>query len=152
MWAQTGARIRRVEAAATEGTTLLHALQNDIIAGSAAPHSAPNLTESREGIRFFECPSIAREVDAVTNEIWTLLKEDDDLRPDEIAVLIAGSDQESYQLQIGEAFRSFHRLPFNEVGLPATSGGRVLDAAKLLLRSEERRVGKECRSRWRAQP
>src|SRR5690606_17294027 len=90
MWAQTGARIRRVEAAATEGTTLLHALQNDIIAGSAAPHSAPNLIESREGIRFFECPSIAREVDAVTNEIWTLLKEDDDLRPDEIAVLIAG--------------------------------------------------------------
>src|SRR5690606_19964696 len=39
-----------------------------------------------------------------------------------------------YQVQIGEAFRSFHRLPFKEVGLPAISGGRVLDAAKLLLR------------------
>ncbi|AWV88479.1 exodeoxyribonuclease V subunit gamma [Bradymonas sediminis] len=130
MWAATSAEITRSEAASEAPDNLLGALQSDIIASADAPAKQ---ADAAQGIRFVECPSIAREVESVANEIWTLLRDDEDLRPDEIAVLIAGSDQESYQVQLGEAFRSFHRLPFNEVGLPATTGGRLLDAAKLLL-------------------
>lgn len=133
MWAATTAKTLRTPTVDEAPKNLLQALQNDTIAGKSAPVAAQNRTNSTDGIQFFECPSIAREVDAVSNEIWALLKDTKDLRPDDIAVLIAGSDQEAYQTQIGEAFRSFHLLPFNEVGLPETSGGRLLDAAKLLL-------------------
>lgn len=135
VWAGTGARIQRLDPAASAPTTLLRALQDDIIAPSAPPALARQPAGSQNGLRFFECPSIAREVEAVTNEIWALLNDEKqgELRPDDIAVLIAGADQQSYQLQLTEAFRSFHNLPFKEVGLPAAGGGRVLDAAKLLL-------------------
>lgn len=108
---------------------LLDALQRDIATGDSPPSDEP----TTEGVRFFECHSVKREAEAVANEIWTMLRSSDDLRPDDIAVLIAGDDQQQYQTHLEAVFQSFENLPRTIVELPAGSTSRVLEATQLLL-------------------
>jgi exodeoxyribonuclease V gamma subunit len=113
---------------------LLEAVQQDVVVGATAaavPHSAANM----QGIAFFECASIKREVEAVAGRIWQLLYEAEpgSLRPDDIAVIIAGSDQHAYQAQIEAVFANFDSLPLTLVELPAASKSRIIEAAGLLL-------------------
>src|SRR3989441_3192314 len=51
----------------------------------------------------------------------------------------------------GDVISNLHVLPHNGVGMSEKAiahPGAVVDDDKALERSEERRVGKECRSRW----
>lgn len=117
---------------------LLSALQNDVIAHSSNRSNDP-INERRadpnlsDGVQFFECPSIKREVEAVANEAWSLLREDASLRPDDIAVVIAGADRDAYLAQIESIFPGFHALPHTIVEMPASSDSRLLEAVRLLL-------------------
>ena len=131
MWNAVADEIRSPRAGGDDRSpqNLLLAMQRDIEAGG----DAPDEIEHREGVQFFECPSIKREVEAVANEIWTLLRQSEDLRSDDIAVLIAGDDQQAYQAQIEAVFKSFENLRYTMVELPAGSESRVLEAARLLL-------------------
>jgi exodeoxyribonuclease V gamma subunit len=110
--------------------TLLQALQHDIITGADQPLEPAT---SDAGLSFFECPSIKREVEAVANEVWTLLRDQPSLRPDDIAVVIAGADRDAYQAQIETVFSGFRALPHTIVDLPASSETRLLEAVRLLL-------------------
>lgn len=141
-----------------DGTSdnLLSEIQRDIRLGQAALPDAKTQTYSEKdpaGVAFLECPSIAREVEAVAEQIWRLMLENDRahrisgaerLRMDDIAVLIAGSDQSLYQTHIAQIFPNFPGLKRPQsgetiglnpvyVGLPPAREGRVLEAVELLL-------------------
>ncbi|MFU8804421.1 MAG: exodeoxyribonuclease V subunit gamma, partial [Bradymonadaceae bacterium] len=134
MWARVAKTITsEIPEPEQEQASLLKTLQADVLDPDADFGRGED--ESHEGVTFFECPSIKREVEAVAGQIWTLLQKNDGptLRPDDIAVVIAGSDQAAYQAQIEAVFSNFHNLPYSLVELPATSKSRVLEAARLLL-------------------
>src|SRR2546423_7227503 len=71
------------------------------------------------------------------------------------ALPISLDDETAATLKEEISSSPFHRLPLNEeissLSVAAVSSSRApvsLIACRALLRSEERRVGKECRSRW----
>lgn len=130
MWAKMADQVELSVPNEPEHPNLLTALQADIIDNSDKPRPGPT---GDDGVQFFECPSITREVEAVANEVWTLLRRESTLRPDDIAVVIAGADRDAYLAQIETVFSGFRRLPHTIVDLPASSESRLLEAVELLL-------------------
>lgn len=89
-----------------------------------------------ERLAVLSCPSIQREAEIVVQDIWQRVKDsgetDKPLRFDEIAVLIAGSDVDSYRSHLEQACRQTNRLPVSVISRPATAE-RLVEAALLLL-------------------
>lgn len=135
-----------------EEATLLGAIQSDVLAGR--PESADRRVRGQdESVRFAACPGVGREVEAVANEIWRLLKQaeekedqqaeekedqqaeetDDPLQLNDIAIIVNDDDLDKYVSQIKSVFGSFRELPYNVFGLPARSESRLVEAVHLLL-------------------
>jgi exodeoxyribonuclease V gamma subunit len=121
--------------------TLLARLQQDIVQGGAADSPAPAFRfdpEHDSSLRIFACPSIAREVEVIAGEIWTLVergaRDADRLRFHEIAVIVADTaNLESYQAHIESVFQSLHRIPVSLTDSRPVSSSQVLDAIERLL-------------------
>lgn len=125
-----------------EDRTLLEQLQTDILLRRPEPARPPEENRFAEdrSLQLFACPSIRRECEAVAGEIWRLVQEDGEraerrepLRFNEIAVIVAGRDRESYFSHLSAAFRETWDIPHNVVDLPFEGSSRVAEAASMLL-------------------
>lgn len=84
------------------------------------------------GVELLACPSVAREVEIVASEIVRMLREDPEMRANEIAVLLPPGATDPYLGQIPAIFGALD-LPFHVVDAPAVGHGHVAEAAGLLL-------------------
>ena len=129
------------------GSGLLHHLQNDIFERkpeqflekcpeqiSTAPYRPD------ETLKLTAAPSVRREVEWVADEIWRLMREDQPgsertpLRFSDVAVIVNSAERDIYLPQIEAVFAACNNIPCSISDLPGTTGSRVVEAMKLLLR------------------
>jgi exodeoxyribonuclease V gamma subunit len=108
--------------------TLLRRLQHDIL---RREHSPPAPLD--DSLRVLEHASIRRECEAIASAVWALLKDDETLRFDDVAVLVPPGDAAAYAAHLPAAFREAHDLPHRIVGLPPVEPTPILEALELLL-------------------
>ncbi|MBS2030451.1 MAG: exodeoxyribonuclease V subunit gamma [Deltaproteobacteria bacterium] len=113
--------------------TLLGSLQREILERAPAPPAPRPVARDDESLCVLKAPSVRREAEAVAEEIWSLVERDPDLRFNEIAVIVAGRDRETYFAQLTAAFRACHDLPHNVVDLELARTSSLAEAVQLLL-------------------
>jgi len=115
--------------------SLLHRLQGDLLRREPARETPPSDAPARgDGtIVALEHASVRRELEAVASEIWRLVREDESLRFDEIAVLVPPGDAAAYATHLPAVFAEAHDLPHQRVGLAAPHASGVVEAIDLLL-------------------
>lgn len=115
--------------------SLLRRLQADMLSRKPTTRlAAPAVGTPFDGVEVAPAPSLRRECEFVAGRIWALLhSETEPLRLDDVAVLIAPHDAESYVAPLLTAFRENHDLPWQLVGLPFALTSPVVEAALLLL-------------------
>jgi exodeoxyribonuclease V gamma subunit len=86
-----------------------------------------------ESLVVLEHAGVRRELEAVASEIWRLVREDESLRFDDIAVLFPEFDAQSYVAHLPAVFHEAYDLPHRIVGVPVTSESHVAEAIELLL-------------------
>jgi exodeoxyribonuclease V gamma subunit len=116
-----------------EGATLLDRLKRELLGEKRAPSKiAPD-----GSIRILACPSVAREVEIVASEIWELVgaasSKGRKLRFNEIAILLAGSDEDAYRSQIASVLPQAHEIPLGSAALFRPMENRAIEAVRLLL-------------------
>jgi len=115
--------------------TLLRRLQSDVLhrqRGLEHPGS-PGAFDRDESIVVLEHASVRRELEAVASEIWGLVREDETLRFDDIAVVFPEPDSQSYAAHLPAVFHEAYDLPHRIVGLPVAGESHVAEAIELLL-------------------
>ena len=114
--------------------SLLGELQQDILNRAPERKAGEHTLLDNDGsIRFLACPGMAREVEIVANEIWSLL-ERDPIRLHQIGVLVPDALYADYLPHLESAFARLHRLPTNIVSRGAGSESRIGEAVTMLLR------------------
>ena len=108
--------------------TLLTRLQHDILRRDSSPPAPLD-----ESLTVLEHASVRRECEAVASAIWDLVRRDETLRFDDVAVLVPPADAAAYAAHLPAAFREAHDLPYRRVGLPPVEPGPILEAIELLL-------------------
>jgi exodeoxyribonuclease V gamma subunit len=120
---------RFVDALAAGGPSLLHRIQHDLMRRQAATcDEAPD-----DSLVILENASARRELEAVASEIWELCETRDDLRFDEIAVLIPEATAGEYGAQLAAVFREAHDIPFQSLGVGVIGPSRVDEVVDLLI-------------------
>ncbi|HEY3816788.1 MAG TPA: exodeoxyribonuclease V subunit gamma [Polyangiaceae bacterium] len=119
---------RFVDPMAAAPRTLLRQLQGDVLR-----REAPAAPAEDASVVVLEHASIRRECEAVASAIWDLMREDESLRFDDVAVLVPPGDAAAYAAHLPAAFREAHELPHQIVGLPPVEPGRIEEAIELLL-------------------
>ena len=122
--------------------TILESLQESILVREAerAPKQPGDPPADDGSIRILACPGIRREVETVKNEIWSMVRSNDDrggappLRFHEIAVLIPDSACDAYLPHIRSVFAEPRELPVEITTRSAAEMSRVAGAIELLLR------------------
>lgn len=114
-------------------SSLLSRVQDDVLERRAFPL----VREPADGtIRAFACPGVRREVEAVAEEIWRLVRESREgtpLRFHEIAVLVHAEDRDTYLPHVSAVFGQARRIPHHVVDLSLQAESRVVEAAGLLV-------------------
>lgn len=132
LWKSLGVK-PKIHKAPPTGETILERLQRELLDGET-PKSRANPDGS---VRVLACPSVAREVEIVAGEIWELVRAADaagrKLRFNEIALLLAGREQDAYRSQIAAVLPQAHAIPVNSAALFRPQEHRVLEAVRLLL-------------------
>ena len=116
------------------GTTLLAQVQTDILTRaniSSRPDDTPPCSDG--SIRIFACSDVRRELEVVGEEIWHLVKEDDSLRFNDIAVWINPSTASVYTAQLPAVFREVESIPYHLVDIPVVDNVRIVEALRLIL-------------------
>ena len=113
--------------------TLLGRLQREILERAPTPQAPQPIAKDDESLRVLQAPSVRREAEAVAEEIWSLVQRNPELRFNEIAVIVAGRDRETYFAQLTAAFRACHDLPHNVVDLELARTSSLVEAVQLLL-------------------
>ena len=134
-----------------EHSSLLASLQHDILFRAPANSSHRDSRGDPDGdaIRMLACPGIRREVEIVANEIWALIKRDDQaasaapIRFHEIAVLIPDAACDSYLPHIETVFARQHQIPVELVSRSYANESRVAEAIELLLQLPRGRFTRE---------
>ncbi len=93
-------------------------------------------------LRLLACPSVRREVEAVADEIWALLRAHPELPPREIAVLLPPAVAEEYLPHVLGVFAESHGLPCHVVDLDPPSARPVLEIARLLVELPRSRLAR----------
>jgi exodeoxyribonuclease V gamma subunit len=109
--------------------TLLRQIQSDVMRREHGPRAAA----ADESLAVLEHASVRRELEAVASDIWRLCEANDDLRFDQVAVLVPEGDAGEYAAQIAAVFREAHGIPVQTVGIAAGAPSRVVEAVTLLL-------------------
>ncbi len=120
-----------------ETTTTLGRLQAEILGGE---RQTDDPFQRDESLVILACPGIRREAEIVANEIWRLVRDDDEsgrsherLRFPDIAVLVADSaNLTAYQAHFRAVLEELYNIPFNMVNLPLAGESRLLEAVLLL--------------------
>ena len=125
-----------------ERSGLLHFLQKDILFREPPRSPKPEQAEesaSDQTLRFVAAPSIRREVEWVADEIWRLMREDEQsdggpsLRFSDVAVIVNSEGRDAYLPQIESVFAACNEIPRSVSDLPGASGSRLIEAMSLLL-------------------
>jgi len=119
---------RFVDPMAASPRSLLCQLQSDLL--RREPAGTPTEDES---VVVLEHASIRRECEAVASAIWHLVRQDESLRFDDVAVLVPPGDAAAYAAHLPAAFREAYELPHQIVGLPPAEPSRIEEAIELLL-------------------
>ena len=123
--------------------SLLSLLQRDILYREPERVfnlKSPPLCEPDRSIRLVAAPSVRREIEWVTDEIWRLLREDRPpsgtprLRLSDIAVIVNSAARDLYLPQIEAIFASCHNLPGSFSDLPGATNSRLIEAMSMLLK------------------
>ncbi len=120
---------------APEPPSMLVALQSDILFRQSenAADSSASIAADDDSIQILACPSIQRELEIIGNEIWRLLRADDDLRFNDIAVLVSRSDRELYHAHLPAVFGELHQIPYHLAETSLRDSSRIVEALELLL-------------------
>ena len=119
--------------------SVLGRLQGEIL---NEEHDVNTPAEPDRSLVILGCAHIRREAEVVANEIWQLIRNDNDLRDTsrerlrfrDIAVLLVdGATQLAYQTHFRAVFEDLHGIPFNMVDLPLAGEYRVIEAVLMLL-------------------
>jgi exodeoxyribonuclease V gamma subunit len=114
--------------------SLLSRFRSDVLRG--VPRTRPRVEEvefaSDPSLRFSACPGVRREVEVIADAIWKLVREDEVLRFNEIAVVLAGRDEGIYRAHIGAVFAENFDLPHHMLEVPLASTSRIVEAIELL--------------------
>jgi exodeoxyribonuclease V gamma subunit len=117
--------------------TLLRQLQSDILRREPTGRSLDPEGAAHAGadgsLVVLEHASVRRECEAVASTIWALVKADESLRFDEIAVLVPPGDAAAYAAHLPAVFREAYDLPHELVGVPPVEPSRIAEAIDLLL-------------------
>ncbi|HUH00608.1 MAG TPA: exodeoxyribonuclease V subunit gamma, partial [Kofleriaceae bacterium] len=122
---------RFVEPAPASPATALSRLQHDIAARADQP-SEERLHQD-DSVRVLACPSVQRELEIIASEIWRLMRADETLRFNEVAVLVAPGAYEHYHAHVRAVFSESHRMPHHLVDVPLSSESRIVEAFDMLL-------------------
>jgi len=109
---------------------ILNQIQHDILCRQPRRSNSLNL-EQDNSLVVLACANPRREVEAVANMIWDLIRNDPDLKLNDCAVIT--HDMELYQHEIEQVFESIHDLPYHLIDGISGSAGRLEDAANSLL-------------------
>jgi exodeoxyribonuclease V gamma subunit len=121
---------RFVDATDDAPRTLLRQIQSDVMRRDSGGHRAAAPDQS---LALLEHASVRRELEAVASDIWRLCEAHEDLRFDEIAVLVPDGQAADYAAQLTTVFREAHDIPHQTVGLPVGGASRIAEAIGLLL-------------------
>jgi len=113
------------------GDTALARLQRDILERAPAPRDPP--LEADDSIRLLACAGARRELAVIGSEIWRLMRADDSLRFNDIAVLFPRGGAEVYQAHVAAVFGELHDIPHHILDAPLAVESRVAEAFELLL-------------------
>ncbi|HEY1696385.1 MAG TPA: exodeoxyribonuclease V subunit gamma [Polyangiaceae bacterium] len=129
--------------------TLLRELQHQVLrrepqrrsagsspSGAEALHASADARRTAGGdasVTVLEHASVRRECEAVASAVWQMVKDDETLRFDDVAVLVPPGDAAAYAAHLPAAFRQAHEVPHQIVGLPPSEPGHVEEAVELLL-------------------
>jgi exodeoxyribonuclease V gamma subunit len=115
--------------------TLLRQLQSDVLRREPAREQPdPRAPFAQDAsLVVLEHASVRRECEAVASAIWELMRRDESLRFDDVAVLVPPGEAAAYAAHLPAVFREAHDVPYQVVGLPAAHPSRVGEAIELLL-------------------
>ncbi|HEX3344992.1 MAG TPA: exodeoxyribonuclease V subunit gamma, partial [Polyangiaceae bacterium] len=119
---------RFVDPTAGSLRTLLRQLQRDVLR-----REAPTAPAEDASVVVLEHASVRRECEAVASTVWELMRQDESLRFDDVAVLVPPGDAAAYAAHLPAAFREAHELPHQIVALPPVEPGHIDEAVELLL-------------------
>ena len=86
-----------------------------------------------KSLNFWSCASIQRECEAVASEIWELVTTHEDLRFNDIAVVVQPGERTLYQTHLESAFEQTGGIPSNVIDVEGADTSPMLEAAELLL-------------------
>ena len=119
--------------------TLLRLVQGDILRNMPEPEGRRIDLSQDSSLRVLACPGIRREAEVIAGEIWSLMEADEKrsgrepLRFNDIAVLVAGSDPETYFTHLAAVFEETYGIPFSISDSPFAAESRVAEAVAMLL-------------------
>jgi len=123
---------RPVDQPAGDSPTLLEAFQTDVLEFEQAAHS-PRDPKPDDSVRFIEAPGVRRELEAIADEIWSLVLAHEDVDFNDIAVIVNPRRREEYQMHLEAVFEEVRGIPFNLVDVERGDGSRLLQAVELLI-------------------
>lgn len=118
-----------------DGRSLLRAVQSDIVRRVEAvdPGEASGGLADDGSVVVLATKGIRREIEAVADEIWSMIREDESLRFNDIAVIVGPASRDEYMPHIEAVFAQRHLIPHNIVDLDLAAASAVAEAALLLL-------------------
>lgn len=110
--------------------SLLGTLQRDLLTRAPAAAAPLEPDRSLEGLA---CATPQREVEAVAERIWELVRADPALRFDELALILPRRQREAYASHVLSVFQEAGDLPVSLQGLAPPGASRLREGAELLL-------------------
>ena len=86
-----------------------------------------------KSLNFWSCASAQRECEAIASEIYELVSTHEDLRFNDIAVVVQPGDRAVYQTHLESAFAQTGAIPCNIIDVEASQTNPFLEASRLLL-------------------
>jgi len=114
-----------------EARSVLERLQRDIL--ERQPERTEPERDPDGSLVAFAAPGVRREVEVVVEEIWRLVREDPELRFNEIAVFVHPGDRDLYLPHLASVMGEAHALPHHVIDLPLAAESRVVEAALMLV-------------------
>lgn len=115
-------------------STLLRAFSKDVLI-RAPERVVEEERPTDDSIVLHACTGVRRELEMIAEQIWTLVERSPDdapLRFNEIAVVLAGRDQDAYRAHIASVFEEHGGIPHHVMDVPLTSSSRIVEAVLLL--------------------
>ncbi len=86
-----------------------------------------------KSVNLWSCASVQRECEAIASEIWELVSTHDDLRFNDIGVVVQPGERDIYQTHLQAAFAQSGGIPSNVIDVEEAEISPYLEACRLLL-------------------